>query len=180
LQNATVTPAPRFAFCEASRGTSWSVVRKSFFMSDLERRTNPRKLAGSLLSLEEMRLGVPVWNGRVSPLLDVATRLMVVDVIGGEATFTEVHSIGSADRAIAVAEPGVDVLVCGAISRDLEERLLASGVEVIAEIRGDVNEVIRAALEGSLIQPCFLLPGSHSRRRRGRSPNLRSEAAGAS
>jgi predicted Fe-Mo cluster-binding NifX family protein len=115
-----------------------------------------------------MRLAVPIWEGRISPLLDVATRLMGVDVIGGEAAFTEIHPLARADRACAVTELGVNVLICGAITRDLEQRLVASGVEVIAEIRGDAREVVRAAIEGKLLQPCFLLPGSHSRRRSGR------------
>jgi predicted Fe-Mo cluster-binding NifX family protein len=127
-----------------------------------------------------MRLAVPVWNGRVSPVLDVATRLMVVDVIGREATFTETHRLAGPDRAGVVAELGVDVLVCGAVSRELEERLVANGVEVIAEVRGEVHEVIRAKLDGALSQPCFMLPGCHTRRRRGGSRHPEASAAGSS
>jgi predicted Fe-Mo cluster-binding NifX family protein len=110
----------------------------------------------------------------------VATRLMVVDVIGREATFTETHRLAGADRAVAVAELGVDVLICGAVSRELEERMVASGIEVVAEIRGDASEVIRAKLDGALSQPCFVMPGSHARRRRGRRRYRQVEAARAS
>ena len=117
----------------------------------------------------QMRFAVPIWEGRVSPVFDVATQLLVVEVIAGEAAFTEEHRIWGADRAGAVAELGIDLLICGAISRQLEDSLLASGVGVIAEVRGPVNDVIRAYLAGSIIQPSFLMPGCHSRWRRGRT-----------
>ncbi len=121
------------------------------------------------LMVPQMRFAVPIWEGRVSPVFDVATQLLVVEVIAGEAAFTEEHRIWGADRAGAVAELGIDLLICGAISRQLEDSLLASGVGVIAEVRGPVNDVIRAYLAGSIIQPSFLMPGCHGRWRRGRA-----------
>jgi len=127
-----------------------------------------------------MRLAVPVWEGRVAPLFDVARWLMVVDVIGSEATFTKIFPIGGPHRQRVVSELGVDVLICGAISRDLEDRLLASGVEVVAEIRGRIEEVVRAHTQGSLVQPGFLMPGCHGRRRRARSGGSRLEPVDAS
>jgi predicted Fe-Mo cluster-binding NifX family protein len=126
-------------------------------------------LAGSLLLHLPMRIVVPVWNGRVSPVCDVATHVIVVDVAGGEAAFEEEHVIRGADRVRALSELGVDVLICGAISIDLEERLLAAGIEVIAEMRGEVREVVRAYLEGKILQPGFSMPGGSSRRRRART-----------
>jgi predicted Fe-Mo cluster-binding NifX family protein len=124
-----------------------------------------------------MRVAIPVWCGRVSPVFDVATRILVVEVIGGEAAFTEELPVQKADRAAVVAELGVAAVLCGAISRDQEERLLANGVEVAAEIRGPVGEVIRGYLEGGLGQLSFAMPGSHSRRRRphGHLPRFRSD-----
>jgi predicted Fe-Mo cluster-binding NifX family protein len=122
-----------------------------------------------LLNLVVMELVIPVWEGRVSPVFDVATRLLLIDVIGGEASFTHELAVQRADRVAMVVELGADVLVCGAISRDLEQRLLASGVEVVAEIRGEVPEVIRAYLEGALGGARYSMPGSHGRRRRPRS-----------
>jgi predicted Fe-Mo cluster-binding NifX family protein len=118
-----------------------------------------------------MRIVVPVWNGRVSPVCDVATHVMVVDVAGDEAAFEEEHVIHGSDRVRALSELGADVLICGAISVDLEERLLASGIEVVAEIRGPSEEVVRRYLDGSLIQPGFSMPGCFSRRRRARGRN---------
>lgn len=112
-----------------------------------------------------MRIAIPVWSGRVSPVFDVAQRLMVVEVIGGEATFTEQHDLEGRDRVSLLPELGVDVLLCGAVSQELEERLLAAGVELVMEIRGEVDTVVRAYLDGGLARPWFSMPGCHSRRR---------------
>lgn len=113
-----------------------------------------------------MRIAVPVWNGRVSPVFDVATRILLVEVIAGEAAFTDELPVERADRAAVVAELGAAGVLCGAISRAQEERLLASGVEVVADIRGPVEEVIGSFLAGCLGQKSFAMPGCHSRRRR--------------
>ncbi len=113
-----------------------------------------------------MRLAVPLWSGRVSPVFDVAKKLLIVEVIGGEATFTEEHTIEDRDRVRAISQLGVTVLLCAAVSQELEERLLAAGVELVMEIRGEVDDVIRAYLDGSLVQPRFSMPGCHSRQRR--------------
>ncbi len=120
-----------------------------------------------------MRIAIPVWSGRVSPVYDVARRVMVVEVLGGEATFTEQHDIEGRDRVSLLSEVGVDVLLCGAVSQELEERVLAAGVEVVMEIRGEADAVIRAYLDGGLAQPWFSMPGCHSRRRRARARSRR-------
>lgn len=115
-----------------------------------------------------MRLAVPIWNGRVSPVLDVARRMLVIEVIGGEAAFQEERVLGEGDPVFSLGELGIDTLVCGALSHDLEERLLATGIEVVAEVRGEVQEVVRAYLDGTPMQRRLSMPGCHTRRRRRR------------
>jgi predicted Fe-Mo cluster-binding NifX family protein len=101
----------------------------------------------------------------VSPVFDVAGCLMIVEVFGHEPASIEEHRLVP-DRVQALREHGIDILICGAISHDLEERVLAAGIEVVAEIRGDTNEVIRAFATNQLVRPEFSMPGCHSRRRR--------------
>jgi predicted Fe-Mo cluster-binding NifX family protein len=101
-------------------------------------------------------------------LLDAARRLVLVEVSAGRVSSRVEHLIAQDDRAAAVARLGVDVLVCGAISRRLEQRLGSLGVEVLGDICGSVDEVIRAFCDGTLGADRFAMPGSS---RRGRSPN---------
>ena len=102
------------------------------------------------LTRGRMRLAVPVWFGRVSPVFDVAKKLLIVEVIGGEATFTEQHTLEGRDRVNALSQ---------------------LGVKLVMEIRGEVEEVVRAYLDGRLVQPRFSMPGCHSRRRGARARN---------
>ncbi len=125
-------------------------------------------LAGSLLLPLAVKLALPVWNGRVSPVFDVAETVLLVDVLGSEPAWSEEHSFQGFDRVTSLVELGGDVLLCGAISVELEERLLANGVDVVAEVRGSVDEVIRAYLDDRLSQPELSMPGCYSRRRRAR------------
>jgi predicted Fe-Mo cluster-binding NifX family protein len=54
---------------------------------------------------------------------------------------------------------GIEVLLCGAISRPLERMIRVSGVKVISCLRGSIEEVIEAYLDGSLSDSRFILPG---------------------
>ncbi|MBM4043828.1 MAG: dinitrogenase iron-molybdenum cofactor biosynthesis protein [Planctomycetes bacterium] len=116
-----------------------------------------------------MRVALAVWNGRVSPVFDVARELMVVEVDGGREVSRlrqEIDGAALPQRAARVAELGVDVLVCGAISRPLAAMLAAEGIAVVPFVRGQVEEVLAAYLAGRLPDPRFLMPGCCGRRRR--------------
>lgn len=71
-----------------------------------------------------------------------------------------------AARAWRVAELGVDVLVCGAIPRPLEAMLLSTGVEVILQTCGPVEDVLGALVSGQLTEQAFVIPGCCGHRRR--------------
>lgn len=82
-----------------------------------------------------MKVAVPDWEGRVSPVFDVARQVLLVDLDGdenhGRRYVESLGSLGPHDRARRLAELGVDVLVCGAISWPLETLLTASGIRVV-------------------------------------------------
>ena len=116
-----------------------------------------------------MKIAVPVWQGRVSPVFDTARHLLVIDVEGAKARSRHEESLTDEMphmRVSRLANLGVAVLVCGAISRSLAEMIAASGIRVIPFVSGDVEEVIQAFLCGTLPSPAFLMPGCCGRRRR--------------
>ncbi len=65
-------------------------------------------------------------------------------------------------RATQVADLGVDVLICGAISRSLKLLLESKGIEVLDEVCGDVPGVLRAYTEGRLDDKTFVMPGART------------------
>ena len=116
-----------------------------------------------------MRVAIPTFQGRVSPVLDVAEHLVVADVENGVATSRREETLreaGPALRAKRVSDLGVDALVCGAVSQPLEELLLSVGVQVIPQMCGAVDEVLQAFLSGRLADSEFLMPGCCRQRRR--------------
>ena len=116
-----------------------------------------------------MKVAIPIWNGRISPVFDVARHLLVVEIDGGVESERREEAIDGTDlvrRAEEVSRSGVDVLICGAISRPLETMLAAGGVEVIPHTCGSAEEVLRAFLAGQFTAQSFLMPGCCGRRRR--------------
>jgi predicted Fe-Mo cluster-binding NifX family protein len=109
-----------------------------------------------------VRVAIPIWNERVSPVFDAATRLVLVDFENGTEQARREEAIQESlppRRARRLVELGVDVLICGAISRPLASMLAASGVTVIPWTAGPVNDVVAAYLKGKLPDPRWLMPG---------------------
>lgn len=116
------------------------------------------------------RLALPTWNDRLSPLFDSATKILLVDVDGGrEITRSEV-TLREEDlpfRAKRLADLGVDVLLCGAISRSLASMLASSEIVVDSFLTGRVEELLHIYLTGKQPDTAYQMPGCPSRQCRG-------------
>ena len=116
-----------------------------------------------------MRVAIPHWQGRVSPVFDVAGNVLLVDVADGREQTRQNVAIDVAQpqaRASLLSQHGAMVLICGAISWPLEMAISAAGIEVIPQTCGDVERVLAAFIRGQLGQDAFLMPGCCGRRRR--------------
>ncbi len=113
------------------------------------------------------------WQGRIAPVLDVATEMTVVTVDDRRVTSKTTRHVASGpplSRAQAILETGCEVLVCGAISRPMQAMIAGHGVRVIGFVTGELNQVIDGWLSDSLASRMFIMPGcGPRRRRRGRS-----------
>lgn len=118
-----------------------------------------------------MKVAMPIWAGRVSPVFDVAGRLLVIEVQGNREIGRQewrVRDVRMPARAALVSDLCIDTLICGAISRRLEQLLIQGGVRVVPQTCGRAEEVLRAFLAGELGSRAFLMPGCRRRRRLGR------------
>lgn len=118
-----------------------------------------------------MRIALSIWKDCISTVFDAADQLLVVDKNGdGEIKRTpmRLNATDAASRAIQLKEMGVDVLICGAISRPLEAVIVEAGITVHPFVRGPVQEIIVAYGNGQLQTAAFMLPGCQ---RRGMGPN---------
>ncbi len=118
--------------------------------------------------LNGMKVAIPHWQGRVSPVFDVAGHVLVVDLADGVEAARQDVSLATEDpqaRAADLKRTGADVLICGAISRPLELALSSAGIEVISQTCGYVEQVLAAFACGQWPQDAFLMPGCCGRRR---------------
>jgi len=123
-----------------------------------------------LYNSHDMKVAMPIWEGRLSPVMDSACRLLVAEINGGREISRLVYNIPPVDisgRARFIAGLGIDVLICGAISQQLEQMLTASGIRTNPWFRGEVDDIIKAHTDGNLQNDNFFLPGC---RHRGRGP----------
>jgi predicted Fe-Mo cluster-binding NifX family protein len=123
-----------------------------------------------------MRLLIPIHEGRISPLFDVARTLLLVDVEGDVETARRelrIKETGQLERARRVASLGVHTVICGAISRSLEALLFSAGVSVIPNTCGPVEEVLAGFVTGRFGPRSFLMPGCRGQRRRFRGRHRR-------
>jgi len=119
-----------------------------------------------------MKVIVPYWQGRISPLFDAAGIVLLVEIEDNRVVRRTTYSLHSDDVLQRVRQTlglGADILICGAISGPLERMLRATGLEVIPNICGSVDDVLNAYVRGALFDTQFLLPGCFNSRRRVRN-----------
>jgi predicted Fe-Mo cluster-binding NifX family protein len=136
-----------------------------------------------------MKIALSTFNGRVSPVFDWSTLLVVIDSSEGREVRRQEHSLegtspkARVDRLVAL---GIDTLICGGISRFMLAMLEARSIKVIPWIAGEVEQVITAFLEDRIPGEGFFMPGCCGRSpgqvgagpRRGRSCRRRGKGPG--
>lgn len=115
-----------------------------------------------------MKTAFSVWEQRIAPVFDTSRQIHLVESDGTHITAERAHAISGEPVPQKVAwlmEQGVGTLVCGAVSRPVQEQLSAANIRVIPFVAGGLREVIQAWLDGSLHDAAFTMPGCCGRRR---------------
>jgi len=112
-------------------------------------------------------VGIPIWEERVAATLDFASQLLVVNLNGRCETGHQEISLHEGEAMVALVErAGIDILICGAVSRIVWELLTRQGIQVIPFVSGDLTDVLGAWLCGRLDHPRFRQPGCRAGARR--------------
>ena len=123
-----------------------------------------------------MKVAIPVWQSRVSPVFDVARRLLVLDVDNGrEVSRSEclIDTPSSEAHIRILIELDVDALLCGAISRQLADEIITCGIEVVSLLTGPVEELLDYYITQKPMEARFLMPGCRACQRRFRGSRRR-------
>ncbi|MFH1613667.1 MAG: hypothetical protein ABIG61_01090 [Planctomycetota bacterium] len=117
-----------------------------------------------------MKLAIPIYNNNISNVFDFAHKLLLVDIENGkEANRSKIalESQSLPKRTGQLKSLGVDVLVCGAVSRLLTNMVTQSGIEILPYVTGPVDNVLGAYMAGQLIRPESSMPGCWPGARKG-------------
>jgi predicted Fe-Mo cluster-binding NifX family protein len=115
-----------------------------------------------------MRVTIPLWQGRVSPVFDEACRILLVDIVDKQEQHRHEESLiarNPFERAQALLKLGVDLLICGMLSQAQQAALASAGIRIIPHICGPMEEVIAALLDDRIESGTLLMPGCGCRKR---------------
>jgi predicted Fe-Mo cluster-binding NifX family protein len=109
-----------------------------------------------------MRIAVSIWEDKVSPVFDTASKLMIIESENQQKSSRYEAYLLEEDllpRCSFLRGLALDVLICGAVSRQLSGMLMSTGINVISGISGPADDVIEAYLQGNLLDSKYFMPG---------------------
>jgi predicted Fe-Mo cluster-binding NifX family protein len=115
-----------------------------------------------------MRVAIPLWEGRVSPVFDEASRILLIDISDNQEQRRQQEFLAAHnpfERARLLPKFGVDLLICGMISQTQQTALASAGIRVIPHVCGSLEDVIAAFIDGRIESGELLMPGCRRRKR---------------
>ncbi|MCU0599507.1 MAG: hypothetical protein MUE70_09665 [Desulfobacterales bacterium] len=122
-----------------------------------------------------MKIALTVWENRISPVFDAATMILLAEIQGGGISsrqFLPFNPSVSWRLGEMLKGMGVNVLICGAISKVPANILTVSGIKLIPFISGETEKILAAYAKGSPIIPAFSMPGVCKQCRRRRNKQI--------
>ena len=110
-----------------------------------------------------MKVALPVWENRISPVFDFAHVILIAEiedlgVISKQYQPVDSH-LPSFSQAANLSGLGVELLICGGVSRMLEDMIKSYGIRVISAVSGNIDDVLQAHLKGNLSSAKYRMPG---------------------
>lgn len=118
--------------------------------------------------IEPVKAAFSTWDQRIAPVFDTAQNLVIVETSGDHILSHSAHTLppaGPEHTVMWLVQHNVGMLICGAISRPLQERLTATGIRLMPFVAGELSSVIHAWIDGTLHGAAFTMPGCCGRRR---------------
>ena len=124
-------------------------------------------------------LALPIWQGRLSPVFDFCNTVHLYTYSDGEfaaGARLQFISEDAYSRAALLRGAGVQVLLCGAISRVHRFALQQAGIELHSHVCGEPQALLAAYAAGELHN--FRMAGCGRGLRRGRGRGGRGRRCG--
>jgi predicted Fe-Mo cluster-binding NifX family protein len=124
-----------------------------------------------------MRAAFSIWDNHIAPVFDTAEQIRFIDVKSGKAGQWSQIVLPKdlpLQKILRLVEIKVDILLCGAISREMHRLMDLYGINVIPFVTGSLEEIFDAFISGNTDWSAFAMPGcmvpGKRRRSRGNFP----------
>lgn len=111
---------------------------------------------------EEVKVAITIWEHRISPVFDSGRTLLIAEIKNNMLANTSYLTFDF-DRPLELLRmlraEKVKIIICGAISEEPANMLLAAGFKLISFITGDVRRVLEAYVNGLPLGEDFKMPG---------------------
>ena len=116
-----------------------------------------------------MKIAIPLFGTRISPRLDCAKKILLIKI---EEKDRKVLSVEEKEfQTVEVGENiefylsnEIEVVICGAISIELQAFLVKHEIRVISWVTGEAQKALDLFIEGKLTSGTMLCPGMKLRK----------------
>ena len=109
-----------------------------------------------------MKIAFACWDNHIAPVFDTVRQIYLVEIDSRTIVSEKQEPMfGNAPlrNVVRLTELEVGTLICGAISRPVQEMVTARGIHVIPFVAGKLFEVIQAWQVGEINSDLFAMPG---------------------
>lgn len=109
-----------------------------------------------------VKLAITVWNQRIAPVFESSGKAVILefrDNVLLSRSHADIHRNDPSAKARFLRGQGIHELICGAISRDVEDLVREQGIRIHPFIAGNLEEIIQARMDGRLDDGSFRMPG---------------------
>ncbi len=124
-----------------------------------------------IIIMKNEMIAMPVYQDRISPLMDVSDRFVIFEVDGGsvkQKLVIKLRAASETERLAKLRELGITTIISGAVSEYMARVILEKGIRLISWVNGPVDEIVELYLH-DMLPPCCGCAKGPGRRRKGRS-----------
>jgi predicted Fe-Mo cluster-binding NifX family protein len=110
------------------------------------------------------RVAIPVFESRVSPVLDSCQRMVVVDIESGREIRRQeltLEKMPVHERIEVMARWGIRKIICAGVSDVMCRFLAGKKIALVSGIAGELEKIIDAYICNRLEDACFAMPGKY-------------------
>ncbi len=100
-----------------------------------------------------MKIAIPIFGSRVSPRCMFASDMIVARIKHGKVQSSDLCAVEGMSEEIfldQLVDLNVNVFICGGAGKEFIEEAEASGIRVINNVAGEVDDVLKAYIDGTL------------------------------